>query len=276
MAGVTYDLRDGVATLTLDEPEVRNAVSAAIGDGLLDGLGRAAAEAGAVILTGSGSAFCAGANLASGIATKPTAVRDMGETLERYYHPLIRSIRDLPIPILTAVNGPAVGLGCAFALMGDLVIMSERAYFLFGFSRVGLIPDGGATHMLARTIGRVRTMEILLLDQRISAADALAWGIVNRVVAEGDHLPVATALASQLAKGAAQSTSVTRRMVWMAIDETHERILQVEREEQRLAGNRPEFEEGLRAFRERRPPDFGRGQAGQSKPGHETNGSDHG
>ena len=256
MPGVRYDLKDGVATLALDEPEVRNAVSAAIADGLHEGLDRAVAEAGAVILTGNGPAFCAGANLASGIATKPAAERDMGETLERYYHPLIRRIRDLPIPFLTAVNGPAVGLGCSFALIGDLVIMSERAYFLFGFNRVGLIPDGGATHMLTRTLGRARTMEILLLGERISAADALAWGLVNRVTAEGDLLSTATDIAARLAKGAAGSTSVTRRMVWMALDESHERILEVEREEQRSAGNRADFDEGMRAFRERRAPDF--------------------
>jgi 2-(1,2-epoxy-1,2-dihydrophenyl)acetyl-CoA isomerase len=258
MPGVRYALRDDVATLTLDEPAVRNAVSAAIADGLHEGLDRAIAEAGAVILTGNGPAFCAGANLATGIATKAAAERDMGETLERYYHPLIRRIRDLPIPLLTAVNGPAVGLGCSFALIGDLVLMSEGAYFLFGFSRVGLIPDGGSTHMLVRTVGRVRAMEILLLDERIAAADALAWGMVNRVTTEAELLPSATAIAARLAKAAAGSTSVTRRMVWRAIDEPHERILDVEREEQRRAGNRPDFDEGLRAFRERRAPDFKR------------------
>jgi 2-(1,2-epoxy-1,2-dihydrophenyl)acetyl-CoA isomerase len=256
MPGVSYDLKDGVATLALDQPEVRNAVSAAIAEGLHAGLDRAVAEAGAVILTGNGPAFCAGANLATGIATAPAGERDMGSTLERYYHPLIRRIRDLPIPLVTAVNGPAVGLGCSFALIGDLVVMSERAYFLFGFSRVGLIPDGGATHTLTRALGRARTMEILLLDERISAADALAWGLVNRVTAEGELLPTAMEIATRLAKGAAGSTAVTRRMVWMALDAPHERILEVEREEQRAAGNRPEFEEGMRAFRERRAPDF--------------------
>jgi 2-(1,2-epoxy-1,2-dihydrophenyl)acetyl-CoA isomerase len=265
MPGVRYELKDDVAILTLDEPEVRNAVSSAIADGLRAGLDRAAAEAGAVVLTGNGPAFCAGANLASGIATKPAAVRDMGETLERYYHPLIRLIRDLPIPLVTAVNGPAVGLGCSFALVGDLVVMSERAYFLFGFSRVGLIPDGGATHMLTRTLGRARTMEILLLDERISAADAIAWGLVNRVAAEGELMSTATDIAARLASGAAGSTAVTRRMVWMALDEPHDRILEVEREEQRAAGNRPEFDEGMRAFRERRAPDFSSIRRGGSK-----------
>jgi 2-(1,2-epoxy-1,2-dihydrophenyl)acetyl-CoA isomerase len=258
MPGVRYELNDDVAILTLDEVEVRNAVSSAIAEGLRDGLERAATEAGAVVLTGNGPAFCAGANLASGIATKPAAERDMGETLECYYHPLIRSIRDLPIPLITAVNGPAVGLGCAFALMGDLVVMSEQAYLLFGFSRVGLIPDGGATYLLARTIGRVRAMEVLLLDDRISAENALAGGLINRIASAEELRSLATTLAARLAKGAAGSTSVTRRMVWMALDATHEEILRVEREEQRLAGSRPDFEEGLRAFRERRAPAFRR------------------
>lgn len=258
MPGVKYELQDDIAILTLDEPEVRNAVSGAIADGLRDGLERAASQAGAILLTGNGPAFCAGANLATGIATKPAAERDMGETLECYYHPLIRRIRDLPIPLITAVNGPAVGLGCAFALMGDLVVMSEQAYLLFGFSRVGLIPDGGATYLLARTVGRVRAMEILLTDERISAEAALAWGLINRVAPADELHAVATALAIRSAKGAAQSTGVTRRMVWAALDAPHEDILRIEREEQRNAGNRPDFEEGLSAFRERRAPQFRR------------------
>jgi 2-(1,2-epoxy-1,2-dihydrophenyl)acetyl-CoA isomerase len=258
MPGVNYELQDEVAILTLDEPEVRNAVSSAIADGLGKGLDRASAEAGAVVLTGNGPAFSAGANLASGIATRPADERDMGETLERYYHPLIRRIRDLPIPLVTAVNGPAVGLGCAFALMGDLVVMSEQAYLLFGFSRVGLIPDGGATYLLARTVGRVRAMELLLLDDRISPETALAWGLINRVASAEELRAVAIALAARSAKGAAGSTAVTRRMVWTALDAPHEEILRLERQEQRNAGDRADFEEGLRAFRERRPPAFRR------------------
>lgn len=256
MAGVKYALTDDVAMLTLDEPEVRNAVSAAIGDGLHAGLDRAVAEAGAVILTASGSAFCSGANLTSGIASRPVEERDMGETLEGLYHPLIRRIRDLPIPFVTAINGPAVGLGCALALMGDLVVASEKAFFLFGFGKVGLIPDGGTAYLLARGAGRVRAMEILLLDERVSAADAQAWGLVNRVAAEGDLLPVASGLAVRLAKGSPQSIAATRRMIWTAMDEPHESILKIEREEQRLAGKRSDFEEGLSAFRERRAPIF--------------------
>ena len=256
MAGVRYELNGRVATLTLDDPAVRNAVSLAIAEELGAGLDRAIAEAGAVILTAAGSAFCSGANLVSGIASQPAAERDMGATLESLYHPLIRRIRDLPIPLLTAVNGPAVGLGCALALMGDLVVLSDRAYFLFGFSRVALIPDGGAAYLLARGVGRVRAMEILLLDERVGAADALAWGLANRVVADADLLAVANELAGRIAKGSGPSIGVTRRMIWSAMDEPHHSILTTEREEQRLAGRRPDFDEGLKAFRERRTPNF--------------------
>lgn len=256
MAGVRYELNGAVATLTLDDPGVRNAVSLALAEELHAGLDRAVAEARAVVLTAAGSAFCSGANLVSGIAGRPAEERDMGSTLESLYHPLLRRIRDLPIPLLTAVNGPAVGLGCALALMGDLVVMSERAYFLFSFSRVALIPDGGAAYLLARGVGRVRAMEIFLLDERVVAADALSWGLVNRVVADADLLPVATALAERIAKGSGPSIGVTRRMVWSAMDEPHHRVLTIEREEQRLAGLRPDFDEGLKAFRERRPPEF--------------------
>jgi 2-(1,2-epoxy-1,2-dihydrophenyl)acetyl-CoA isomerase len=253
---VKYELTDAVAILRLNDPSTLNAFSDELADALAAAFERAEAEARAIVLTGEGRAFSSGANLASGPASKPAAERDGGERLERRVNPLMLRLRGLGIPLVTAVNGPAAGVGCSFALAGDLIVAAESAYFLQAFSRIGLVPDGGSAYLLASSAGRVRAMEAMLLAERIGAKQALEWGLINRIAPDGQAVSSAFELAARLASGPTRALGLIRRLAWSALDEGFPEQLALEREAQRLAAQSPDFDEGVAAFREKRIPDF--------------------
>lgn len=257
---------DGVATVTLADPATLNAASFEIARELTHAFASIAheaaagkAEARAVILTGEGRGFCSGANLSGGGAAgreldvdgKP----DAGSALETLYNPLMTRLRDFPLPIVTAVNGPAAGIGCSIALMGDIVVAAESAYFLQAFRRVGLVPDGGSTYLLPRLVGKARAMEMMLLGGKIPAATALQWGLVNRCVPDDQLIPTAHALALELAKGPA-ALSAIRKLVWDGLDADWTGQLHAERQAQKAAGKTEDFIEGVTAFLQKRAAAF--------------------
>jgi 2-(1,2-epoxy-1,2-dihydrophenyl)acetyl-CoA isomerase len=153
------------------------------------------------------------------------------------------------------VNGAAAGVGCSLALLGDLIVAAESAYFLQAFRRIGLVPDGGSTYLLPRMIGRARAMEMALLGERIPAAQALEWGLVNRVVPDADLMTTAKGLAQALATGPA-SLGLTRQIINQSLDSDWAEQLHRERVAQRIAGKSADFAEGVRAFLEKRPAAF--------------------
>ncbi len=167
---IRYALGDDIAVITMADPATLNAAGIDMVGELKRALVRASSEARCVLLTGEGRGFCSGANLAAGFPED-----GIEAMLRTHYNPLILAFRDLPIPFVTAVNGAAAGMGCMFALMGDLIVASESAYFLQAFRRIGLVPDGGSTYVLSRMIGRARAMEMMLLGEKVPAAQALAW-----------------------------------------------------------------------------------------------------
>jgi 2-(1,2-epoxy-1,2-dihydrophenyl)acetyl-CoA isomerase len=247
--------RGRVVVLTLNDPATLNAAGEMVTSNLIDAFSKIASgeiEARAVVLTGEGRGFCSGANLSGGGSI---GSRDTGARLESTINPFMRELRDFPIPIVTAVNGPAAGIGCSFALMGDLIVAAESAYFLQAFRRIGLVPDGGSTFLLARSLGKARAMELTLLGDKLPAAKALEWGLVNRVVPDADLLDEAVTLAEQLAEGPA-SLGMIRRLVWQALEMTHSEVLDAERWAQKDAGNTEDNAEGVAAFREKRPAVF--------------------
>ncbi len=253
---IRYEVTDGLATLTLDDPSTLNAASIELADELSAALGRAEAEARAVILTGNGRGFCSGANLsAPRMANADPASFDAGEALETTYNPLVTRIRDLRVPIVTAVNGAAAGVGCSIALLGDLIVAAESAYFLQAFRRIGLIPDGGSTWLLPRMVGRARAMEMMLLGEKIPAAQALEWGMINKVVPDAALMDAARDYARRLADGPA-SLALIRRAAWDALDRDWQEQLGVERELQRDAGRTADFIEGAAAFLQKRRANF--------------------
>jgi 2-(1,2-epoxy-1,2-dihydrophenyl)acetyl-CoA isomerase len=253
---VKYELTGGVAILRLNDPKTLNAFSEELADELAAALEQAEREARAMVLTGEGCAFSSGVNLISGAASRPAAERDAGERLERQFNPLMMRLRDLAIPFVTAVNGPAAGVGCSFALAGDLVVAAESAYFLQAFSRIGLVPDGGSAYLLAASAGRVRAMEAMLLAEAISAKQALEWGLINRIAPDSRAVSAALELGARLASGPTEALGLIRRLAWSALDERFGDQLALERRAQCLAGKNPDFDEGVAAFREKRAAAF--------------------
>lgn len=254
-AKLNYTLQGAVAVLRFNDPDTLNAAGPEIIEALREGLIRAEREARCAVLTGSGRGFCSGANLSSGRMTSDADGFDAGAVLASHYNPLMLQIRDLNIPFVTAVNGVAAGVGCSLALMGDMIIAGESAYFLQAFRRIGLIPDGGSTWLLTRAVGRARAMEMMLLGEKILAAQALAWGLINRVVPDGELESAASALALQLANGP-KSLALIRKAAWSGLDFPLAEQLAVERDLQRAAGRTEDFREGVTAFLQKRPAEF--------------------
>jgi 2-(1,2-epoxy-1,2-dihydrophenyl)acetyl-CoA isomerase len=251
-----------VATITLSDPATMNAAGLDLVIELADAFGalaKGAGGAGAVVLTGEGRGFCSGANLSGGGPAARTAEGDgrpdAGAALESHYNPFMTMMRDFPLPIVTAINGAAAGVGCSIALMGDLVVAAESAYFLQAFRRIGLVPDGGSTYLLPRLIGRARAMEMTMLGERLPAAKALEWGLINRCVPDAELLPVATKLAEELANGP-KALSLIRKLMWQSLDAEWSAQLGAERDAQRTAGKTDDFVEGVKAFLEKRPARF--------------------
>jgi len=178
-----------------------------------------------------------------------------GAGLERVYHPLLRQLRNMPCPIVSAVNGPCAGVGMSFALMGDMVVANKSAFFLQAFRRIGLVPDGGSTYILPRLIGLARAKELALMGERLPAEKALEWGLINRVVEDDALMDTARALAEELAKGP-MSLGLIRNLLWDSVDATYEEQLNNERWAQQKAGWSSDFVEGVTAFNEKREADF--------------------
>lgn len=253
------DINEGVATLKLNDPGTLNAVS----EQMIRELGKAADElsdpangARALLFTGEGRGFCSGANLADGRADNPMDDRDAGARLDQLYHPFLRKLRALDFPIVTAVNGPAAGVGMSFALMGDIVMAAKSAFFLQAFGRIGLVPDGGATYMLPRRIGLARSLELSLLAEKLPAEKALEWGLINSVHDDHELMPAAEAMVSRLAKGPTVALGMIRKLYWESPQNSYEEQLIQERISQSKAGASKDFIEGVTAFLQKRPAEF--------------------
>ncbi len=256
-AKIKYEQQGAVAVVTMNDPATLNAISVEMTDEMSDAFARAASEARCIVLTGEGRAFSSGANLASGAPPMDAEGRpDLGGRLEATFNPFVNMLRELPIPFVTAVNGAAAGIGCSFALLGDLIVASESAYFLEAFRRIGLVPDGSATYHLPRMTTRARAMEMMLLGDKIAAAKALEWGLINRCVPDAELMPATMTIAAELANGPTRTLGMIRKLGWASLDAAWSEQLLAERNAQREAGRTEDFREGVQAFFQKRPPNF--------------------
>jgi 2-(1,2-epoxy-1,2-dihydrophenyl)acetyl-CoA isomerase len=255
---ISYDVADNIATITFADPATMNAAGLDTVEELLQAFEQAADDAQCTILTGTGRGFCSGANLAAGgmESNAGTTKFDAGKALDSHYHPLIMVMKEHPHPIITAVNGAAAGVGCSIALMGDLIIAADSAYFLQAFRRIGLVPDGGSTYLLPRLIGRARAMEMALMGDKIPATKALEWGLVNMVTGDNDLMATAREKATHLADGPTQALAMIRELIWDSADRNFDSQIHAERVAQRTAGQTTDFAEGVKAFLQKRPAKF--------------------
>lgn len=244
-----------VTTLRINDPAAMNALTPAMAQALRAALLAEAQSARAIVLAGHPRAFSAGANLTAAMPDDPTGF-DVGLTLEEDYNPLMLTIRDLPVPLIAAVQGAAAGVGASIALACDIIVAGKSAYFLEAFARIGLIPDGGATWLLTRAVGRVRAMEMMLLAEKIPAAQAFDWGLITRLAEDDAVEETALALAQKLAAGPSHSHRLIRKAAWAAADADFAATLATERMLQKQAGEAPDFAEGLAAFKQKRPARF--------------------
>ena len=218
-----------------------------------------ASDARCLTITGAGRAFSSGANLNDKDAPpRDRAAEARGEvksSLETWYNPFFLRLRDLKMPILTAINGIAAGVGMSLALAGDIRIAARSASFLQAFARIGLVPDGGSSYTLPRLIGLARAMEMSMLAERLPAEKALEWGLINRVVDDAEFPAAVREMGQRLADGP-MSLALIRKMYWASPDNTYEQQLALEAKLQTSAGMSEDHTEGVTAFREKRRTNF--------------------
>jgi len=257
---VNLGVADAIAEIELNRPQALNAWNAQLGADLRAALEHSAEDDAvrAVLITGAGRAFSSGADLKDVSGGKSTADGhpDVYRTLTERYHPIMHAIRAMPKPVIAAVNGPAVGIGCSLALCCDLIVAAESAYFLLAFVNIGLVPDGGSSLFVPSRVGMARASELAMLGERLPAAKALEWGLINRVVADEELHAQATALAARLAAGPTRSYAGTKRQLnsWLYA-RMHEQLELEARIQQEMAGS-ADFLEGATAFVEKRPARF--------------------
>ena len=260
---VNLDVADGVATVELNRPAALNAWNLQLGTDLREALESVASDSAvrAVLLTGAGRAFSSGADLAETRDGVSDSVDDEGnfdlsKRLRERYHPIIHAVRDMPKPVVSAVNGPAAGIGCSLALSADLIVAAHSSYFLLAFVNIGLVPDGGSTAFVPARIGLARAAEMMMLGERVGADKALDWGLVNKVVPDESLPSEARALSERLAKGPTRSYAGSKALLNRRVYADLDAQLEAEADGQREMGRSQDFLEGVMAFAQKREPEF--------------------
>ncbi len=255
---VRYEVRDRVAHITLNRPEALNALTPAMRDHLVDLLEEASASPAvrAVVLTGTGRGFCAGADLRGGGRPGDRIAGDVARVLRRGAQRLISAVLDCEKPVLAAVNGTAAGLGAHLAFACDLVLAAGSARFIEVFARRGLVPDGGGAYLLPRLIGPHRAKELMFFADALPAPEAERLGLVNRVVPDADLEETAGVWASRLASAPTRALALAKHLVNTSLDTDRATAFAAESWAQELNMTTEDAQEGLRAFAERREPEF--------------------
>ncbi|HEY6891947.1 MAG TPA: enoyl-CoA hydratase-related protein [Solirubrobacter sp.] len=255
---VQVQRRGAVATIVLDRPQAMNAVDAELGDQLLAALREVAEDDAvrAVVLTGNGRAFSSGADLRAGFELTESGRPNVQKALHERFHPIILTLREMPKPVVAAVNGAAAGIGCSFALACDLIVAAESSYFLLAFVNIGLVADGGSSCLIPERIGFARAAEMAMLGERVPAPKALEWGLINRVVSDETLMSEVEQLADRLAAGPTRSYAGTKRQLNAWQFARIQDQLELEAAIQQEMAQSGDFVEGVSAFVEKRTAHF--------------------
>ncbi len=254
---VFYGSSAAVAILTLNRPDVLNSFNREMAlrlQSLLTRIGQDG-QIRAVLLTGAGRAFCAGQDLAEA-APREGPLADVEEIVKQHYNPIIRQVRAIEKPFVCAVNGVAAGAGANLALACDLVLASEKASFLQAFAKIGLVPDSGGTYFLPRLVGSARATALMMLGDKLSAPQAAEWGLVHQICVPERLMDDAMALALRLAAAPTRALGLIKRAVNRSFENDLDSQLDLEAELQGIASRSEDYAEGVRAFLEKRPPNF--------------------
>ena len=254
---ILFSVEHGIARLTLNRPDKLNSFNTAMHAEVREALGRVAAEGGRVlVLTGAGRGFCAGQDLGDRAVAPGGQGADLGDSIENYYKPLVLALRNLPLPVIAAVNGVAAGAGANIALACDLVVATRSANFIQSFSKLGLVPDSGGTWFLPRLLGNARALGLALLGEKLSAEQAAQWGLIWRCVDDAEFKAAVESLATQLAAAPTRGLARTKQAIYESWGRALESQLEQERDFQRELGRTPDYQEGVAAFAEKRTPKF--------------------
>ena len=260
METIDLQVADGAATILLNRPDSLNAWNRQFGVDLLAAVRQATDDDAvrAVCIRGAGRAFSSGADLRDmgGTEMTPDGHPDVRKRLHELYHPIIEGIRHMPKPVLAAVHGPAVGIGCSLALCCDLIMASESAYFRLAFVNIGLVPDGGSSLLVPARAGFTRAAEMAMLGERVPAARALEWGLINRVVADDAFDDEVRGLTQRLATGPTRSYAGTKRQLNSWLYSGMSKQLELEAEIQQEMAATGDFAEGVTAFLQKRAAGF--------------------
>lgn len=253
---IEFSLNEGIARVALNRPDKLNSFNVAMHTELADALDKIKAQGARVlVLTGNGRGFCAGQDLSERQMSRVGEI-DLGQTIDKYYAPLVRRLHALPMPVVVGVNGVAAGAGANLALAGDIVIARQSASFIQPFCRLGLLPDTGGTYALPRLVGRARAMGLSLLGDKLSAQQAEQWGLIWECVADDAFDSRLDELARHFASAATKGLAYTKRALNESLGNSLDEQLDLERDLMRELGASQDYAEGVSAFLEKRPAVF--------------------
>ncbi len=250
---ITFDITDDIATVTLNRPDVMNALNTQMRAEITDAVQEGGRAARVVVLTGAGKSFCSGQDLGD---RSSAANLDLERTLRDEYVPMLRAIFDCPVPTISAVNGAAAGAGANLALAADVVIATDSAFFLQAFTRIGLIPDAGGTYYLPRQMGLAKAMGAALFAEKITARQADDWGMIWEAVPDAAFEKHWQNRAAHLANGPTAAYQRVKQAIRGSFDNTLEEQLALEAKLQGQCGQTRDFKEGVVAFLEKRPAEY--------------------